>query len=66
LSRIVWEYFVGVEFDAQAVRAVFGEAVFHYLDTMGRKPVGSKVLLDLFLESLEGQGEGTKDRGKAR
>ena len=31
MARIVWEYFVGVEFNAEAVRAGFGEAGFHGL-----------------------------------
>ena len=39
--------------------------LFH-ADTMGRKPVLSKIYFDLFYFSLEGQGECTKDRVASR
>ena len=43
MPRVVWEDFVGIEFDAKAVRAVFGEAVFHDGDTMGNGAEGVKI-----------------------
>jgi hypothetical protein len=50
LSRVVWEYFVGIEFDAQAVWAVFGEAVFHNEDTMGNGAERVKIIFDFSFE----------------